>query len=64
MALVAIVVSGCQEPKKPVAESATDDSIDVDSNAVDWTIYGKCGEGTMMRHLELVTESAATPSTY
>lgn len=60
VALVAIVVAGCQEQKRPVAEPTTDNTTDLDSNAGDSTIYGKCGEGTMMSTLELVDELGKT----
>lgn len=43
---------------KPVI--STSDSLDVDEDIADTTIYGVCGEGTSMHNLQLITDSGDT----
>lgn len=52
----AIIILGCKDGKKsaPVIEILTD------SAAVDSTVYGRCGEGTAMHTLELITDKGDT----
>lgn len=54
--LCAVIVAGCADKKKNVAViEVTGDSLVVDS-----TVYGRCGEGTAMHTLELVTDKGDT----
>lgn len=54
--LWAVIVAGCADKKKNVAViEVTGDSLVVDS-----TVYGRCGEGTAMHTLELVTDKGDT----
>lgn len=43
---------------KPIISA--NDSIDVDEDMLDSTIYGVCGEGTTMHHIELITDAGDT----
>lgn len=54
--LSAMIIVGCADKKKnlPVIE------ITGDSTVVDSTVYGKCGDGTAMHTLELVTDKGDT----
>lgn len=54
--LLVAVVAGCVDKRKnaPVIEMLTD-SVSVDS-----TVYGRCGEGTAMHTLELITDKGDT----
>lgn len=53
--VMAMIIAGCNQ-KKQSAVTATDD----DSEVNDSTIYGVCGEGTMMHSLELITSMQDT----
>ena len=54
--LLVAVIAGCVDKRKnaPVIEMLTD-SVSVDS-----TVYGRCGEGTAMHTLELITDKGDT----
>ena len=52
---MAMIIAGCNQ-KKQSAVTATDDDAEVN----DSTIYGVCGEGTMMHSLELITSMQDT----
>lgn len=54
--LCAVIVAGCADKKKNVAVI----EVSGDSLAVDSTVYGRCGEGTAMHTLELVTDKGDT----
>ena len=56
MLLAILVVAGCNDKKvnTPVME------IMEDSMIVDTTVYGRCGDGTAMHTLELVTDKGDT----
>lgn len=57
MALFAI--DSCKNHQtKPVI--STSDSLDVDEDIADTTIYGVCGEGTSMHNLQLITDAGDT----
>lgn len=60
--VAACLFAACQEQKKTVAEKVDDNTAELDSNDGDSTIYGKCGEGTMMHTLELIDEAGKTRS--
>lgn len=51
-----VIIFGCNDRKKsgPVIEILSD------STAVDSTVYGRCGEGTAMHTLELITDKGDT----
>lgn len=53
--VMAMIIAGCNQ-KKQSAVTATDDDAEVN----DSTIYGVCGEGTMMHSLELITSMQDT----
>lgn len=53
--VMAMIMAGCNQ-KKQSAVTATDDDAEVN----DSTIYGVCGEGTMMHSLELITSMQDT----
>ena len=54
--LCAMIVIGCNDKKKsvPVIEILTDSTV------VDTTVYGRCGDGTAMHTLELITDKGDT----
>ena len=54
--LCAMIIFGCNDKKKdaPIIE------ILADSAVVDSTVYGRCGDGTAMHTLELVTDKGDT----
>lgn len=54
--LCCIVAIGCDNKKnaKAVVENVSDNEI------ADTTVYGKCGEGTAMHTLELITDKGDT----
>ena len=51
-----LIVAGCNDKRKnvPVMDIVTD------STETDSTVYGRCGEGTAMHTLELVTDKGDT----
>lgn len=55
-ALCATLIVGCnnKEKAKPVADFIAD------TTATDTTVYGKCGDGTAMHTLELITDKGDT----
>lgn len=58
-AVLAVVLTACNNSKKP--QTASDEPALTDDTAVtDSTVYGVCGEGTMMNTLELVTDAGDT----
>lgn len=58
--LVGIFFCGCKENKKVDEKSRQDVVFDIVENDVDETIYGRCGEGTAMHTLELITDNGDT----
>ena len=56
LSLCALIVIGCTEKKKNVPVV----TFSGDSTVVDSTIYGRCGDGTAMHTLELVTDNEDT----
>lgn len=56
ISLCAMVVIGCADKKKnlPIINAVGDSTV------VDSTVYGRCGEGTAMHTLELVTDKGDT----
>ncbi len=54
-AVIALAIAGCSQKK----QSSTT-SVGADAEVNDSTIYGVCGEGTMMHSLELVTSMQDT----
>lgn len=55
--LLISVVAGCNNNKKP---APVIDMFSSDSTVVDSTMYGRCGDGTAMHTLELVTDKGDT----
>jgi len=53
-------VSGCKDTKTPKETAKVTAAPDLIDEAPDTTLYGKCGEGTMMNTLELVIEGGDT----
>lgn len=59
MSAVAVMFAGCG--KKKSAVPGMGDPADADSIAViDTTVYGRCGDGTAMHTLELITDKGDT----
>lgn len=57
--LAPFFVAGCNTT--PSKNQATDsDSVFVESEAIDSTVFGTCGEGTAMHSLELITDAGDT----
>ncbi len=57
LALVLLVlIAGCKN-EKPQAESNDESSEEFVSDS---TVYGRCGDGTTMHHLELITDKGDT----
>lgn len=54
--MCAMIIAGCNDKKKSVPVI----KIAGDSTVVDTTVYGKCGDGTAMHTLELVTDKGDT----
>ena len=53
-------VSSCKEQKKPEPEVENDSTfVEIDS-VEDVSIYGRCGDGTAMHTLELITDQGDT----
>lgn len=58
-ALVLFAANSCKD-KKATPVISTSDSLDVDEDMADTTIYGVCGEGTSMHNLQLITDTGDT----
>lgn len=57
--MVVFAVSSCKD-KKNSNVIATNDSVVVDEDVADTTIYGVCGEATSMHNLQLITDVGDT----
>ena len=58
-AMAIFVANSCKNSQnKPVISAS--DSLDVDEDLADTTIYGLCGEGTTMHNLQLITDAGDT----
>lgn len=58
-AMALFAVNSCKNNQnKPVISAS--DSLDVDEDVADTTIYGLCGEGTTMHNLQLITDAGDT----
>lgn len=53
-------VSSCKEQKKPEMEVENDSIIEEIDSVDDVSIYGRCGDGTAMHTLELITDQGDT----
>lgn len=60
-AALAATLAACNGGKKP--QTASDEPVQTEESVVaDSTVYGVCGDGTMMNTLELVTDAGDTVS--
>lgn len=59
VALVLFAANSCKGRKTSPVVSASD-SLEVDEDMADTTIYGVCGEGTSMHELQLITDMGDT----
>lgn len=58
-ALVLFATNSCKD-KKTTPVISTNDSLEVEEDMADTTIYGVCGEGTTMHELQLITDTGDT----
>lgn len=58
-ALVLFATNSCKDKKTTPVISAND-SLEVEEDMADTTIYGVCGEGTTMHELQLITDTGDT----
>lgn len=58
-ALVLFAANSCKDKKTTPVISAND-SLEVEEDMADTTIYGVCGEGTTMHELQLITDTGDT----
>lgn len=58
--LAGILFVGCKETKKPDEKSVQNIVIDIADGEVDETVYGRCGDGSTMHTLELITDNGDT----
>lgn len=52
-----VIIAGCSNSKKP---APVIEVLPTDSTVADTTVYGRCGDGTAMHTLELVTDKNDT----
>ncbi len=60
MALVMLFAANSCKDKKGTAVISPSDSLEVNDDVADSTIYGVCGEGTSMHNLQLISDSGDT----
>lgn len=61
LAALALTIAACSNKKSPTTESSVP-VIEDEKTTNDSTIYGVCGDGTMMNTLELITDAGDTVS--
>lgn len=57
--MLPFLLTGCKD-KSPKTIGHDTDSVLVDNQVADTTVYGTCGEGTAMHSLELITDAGDT----
>jgi len=59
--IICLLVCACKPTKAPEPETSIADTLDIEEPLVsDSTLYGTCGDGTMMNTLQLITDAGDT----